>query len=88
MEDQVLGSQLKMERELRNWTRVELAQLLGSSSKTIARWEKGESFPQPRFHQKFCMLLNTSLEALKLEARNTERKTQCPRRQQHQIEAG
>ena len=75
-----------MERELRNWTRVELAQLLGSSSKTIARWERGESFPQPHFHQKLCLLLNTSFEALGLETRNSEIKKQRLRRQRHQTE--
>lgn len=86
MEDQIFGSKLKIERELRNWTRGELAQHIGSSSKTIARWERGESFPQPHFHQKLCVLFNTSPEELGLEARNLERKKQISRGQRHQTD--
>jgi transcriptional regulator with XRE-family HTH domain len=39
------GVWLKVEREARDWTQAELAQHIGVSANTVARWERGEVTP-------------------------------------------
>jgi transcriptional regulator with XRE-family HTH domain len=41
------GIWLKVEREARGWTQVEMAQRIGVSANTVARWERGEVTPNP-----------------------------------------
>lgn len=72
VENQTFGEKLKTAREQRNLTRVELAEQIGSSSKTIARWERGETQPRPQFHQKLCVTLNTTPQELGLETKTAE----------------
>jgi WD40 repeat protein/transcriptional regulator with XRE-family HTH domain len=57
--------QLKLERESRGWSQEDLAARIGKvSKKTVGRWEKGESLPQPYYRQKITELLSKSLEEL------------------------
>src|SRR5579864_5450675 len=74
MEDQTFGVILKTERELRNWTRDCLAQQIGSTSKTIARWERGETLPRVHFQQKLCVIFDKSPQDLGLETKIVDEK--------------
>jgi WD40 repeat protein/transcriptional regulator with XRE-family HTH domain len=57
--------QLKLERERRGWSQEDLAERIGKvSKKTVGRWEKGESLPQPYYRQKLTEHFGKSLEEL------------------------
>ena len=43
MNTYVTGNTIKQLREARNLTQAELAEQIGVSSKTISKWEKGQS---------------------------------------------
>jgi transcriptional regulator with XRE-family HTH domain len=47
---------LRGARELRGWTREYVAERIGSDSKSVARWERGATFPHPYYRQKLCEL--------------------------------
>ena len=74
VEDQTFGNKLRIARERHNLTRVQLAEQIGSSSKTIARWERDETLPRSQFHQKLCTILNTTPQGLGLETKIVEEK--------------
>ena len=59
--------QLRLERERRGWSQANLAERMGDISvKTIRRWERGESLPQPYYRQKFIEVFGKSPEELDL----------------------
>jgi transcriptional regulator with XRE-family HTH domain len=60
------NKRLQHERELRGWTRNYVAEQLGSDPRTIARWERGSTFPSPQLRQKLCRLFNMNAEQLGL----------------------
>lgn len=74
MMNQLFSVNLKVERNMRNWTRNFLAQQIGSTSKTIARWERGETVPRLQFRQKLCEIFDKSPQDLGLEIKNAEEK--------------
>lgn len=39
------GAWLKVERQAREWTQAEMAAVIGVSTNTVARWERGEVTP-------------------------------------------
>jgi transcriptional regulator with XRE-family HTH domain len=39
------GTWLKVEREARGWTQAEMAERIGVTTNTVARWERGEVTP-------------------------------------------
>jgi transcriptional regulator with XRE-family HTH domain len=41
------GTWLKVERQAREWTQAEMAAVIGVSTNTVARWERGEVTPSP-----------------------------------------
>jgi WD40 repeat protein/DNA-binding XRE family transcriptional regulator len=47
---------LKRERKRRGWSRAYVAECIGVEIKTVSRWERGESFPQSRYHQDLVKL--------------------------------
>src|SRR5713101_7128072 len=57
---------LRRERELRGWTQGDLADNIGSDTKTISRWERAKAFPSPYYQQKLMKILDKSLEELGL----------------------
>lgn len=57
---------LRREREIRGWTQEELAENIGSDSKTISRWERAKAFPSPYYQQQLMKILGKSLEELGL----------------------
>jgi len=57
---------LRREREHRGWTQADLAEKLGCDTKTVGRWEKGESFPRPHHRVALGALLGKDLAELGL----------------------
>jgi len=58
--------QLKFERERRGWSQTDLAEKVGSDTKTVHRWENGKSVPRPYFRQMFTELFGKSVDELGL----------------------
>ena len=51
---------LKRQRKLRAWSRAYVAERIGVETKTVSRWERGESFPQPRYHHDLVKLFGVN----------------------------
>ena len=49
-----LNSLLHDARLERGWSQQQLAELLGTTSVNISRWENGSNFPTPYYRQKLC----------------------------------
>jgi transcriptional regulator with XRE-family HTH domain len=58
---------LQRARRARGWSQKELADRLDVFAKTVARWERGESYPQPQYLQKIATLFPGSNYPLLLE---------------------
>jgi len=57
------GQRLKHERKQHNLSQGKLAEKIGVDTKTIGRWESGESLPRPSHRKKICDTLGkTSME--------------------------
>ena len=50
------ASPLKAEREQRGWSQTELAKILGVSTTTVRRWERGLAVPYPYYRNKLVAL--------------------------------
>jgi tetratricopeptide (TPR) repeat protein/transcriptional regulator with XRE-family HTH domain len=59
-------AQLRYERESRAWSQEKLADKIGCSIKTVARWERGETLPHPSYRSQLCELFGKSVEELGL----------------------
>jgi transcriptional regulator with XRE-family HTH domain/tetratricopeptide (TPR) repeat protein len=57
---------LKAEREKHGWSLVKLATLLGTSARTVSRWEQGLAIPYPYYREQLCMLYGKTAEELGL----------------------
>src|SRR5258708_7279629 len=57
---------LRYERLRRGWSQADLAERIGSDTKTVGRWEQGKSFPGLEFVQKLIETLGKSSEELGL----------------------
>lgn len=67
MDKQQTGRQkLRYERKLRGWSQADLAERIGSDTKTVGRWEQGKAFPGPYFLQKLAELFGKSPKELGL----------------------
>ncbi|MBV9710615.1 MAG: tetratricopeptide repeat protein [Ktedonobacteraceae bacterium] len=51
-----MTSRLRFQRERRGWSRATLAELLGTTSATVAQWEEGFSAPPQPFQEKLLTL--------------------------------
>lgn len=60
---------LKEERVKRGWSQQDVADRIGSTERSIGRWERGQSFPDPFNRQKLAELYGHSVEALGLVER-------------------
>jgi LuxR family maltose regulon positive regulatory protein len=47
---------LRVEREQRNWSQAKVAAQIGTSTRTIMRWEQGDVLPQPLYRERLCEL--------------------------------
>ena len=59
---------LTKERIVRKWSQRELADLIGTSTVNISRWERGLTRPGPYFRERLCVLFSKSEQELDLEA--------------------
>lgn len=57
-------SSLKAERELRGWSQSKIAELLGTTTKTVGRWERGEAVPYPHYREQLCTLFGKNAQQL------------------------
>jgi len=57
---------LKAEREKRCWSLTKLAEILGTTPRTISRWEQGLAFPYPHYREQLCILYQKTAEELGL----------------------
>ncbi|HCJ35702.1 MAG TPA: hypothetical protein DHV65_15575, partial [Ktedonobacter sp.] len=61
---------LKAERERRNWTHKNVAEMINlPNPHTVGRWERGYSFPLPHYRQELCRIFAKSAEELGLVKR-------------------
>src|SRR2546421_7310537 len=58
--------QLRYERDKRGWSQADLAEKVGCDTKTIGRWEKGDSVPRSYHRQALCDLFGKDAEELGL----------------------
>jgi len=57
---------LRRERELRGWSQADLAEKVRCDTKTIGRWESGDSVPRPYHRQSLCEIFKKNAEELGL----------------------
>jgi transcriptional regulator with XRE-family HTH domain len=57
---------LKQAREERGWSQKDVAEKIGTDSKTVSRWERRVAYPSPYFRQKLAELFKKSLRELDL----------------------
>jgi tetratricopeptide (TPR) repeat protein/transcriptional regulator with XRE-family HTH domain len=59
---------LKMARELRGWSQAKVAEIIGSTSRNVRRWEKGLTIPHPYYREQLCELFGMNARDLGLLA--------------------
>ncbi len=57
---------LKAEREKRGWSLAKLAEVLGTTTRTVSRWEQGLAVPYPYYREQLCVLYGKTAEELGL----------------------
>src|ERR1019366_3544870 len=57
---------LKYERELRGWSQAKVAEELGTTPRTVSRWEHGLAIPYPYFREQLCTLFGKNAMELGL----------------------
>lgn len=57
---------LKVERELRGWSQARVAEAIGSTGRTVMRWEMGQVLPQPYYREQLCSLFGKNARELGL----------------------
>ena len=58
------GQRLRYEREHLNWSQERLAEVVGTTARSINRWEQGKVIPQLHYRERLCKVLELSTEAL------------------------
>jgi transcriptional regulator with XRE-family HTH domain len=66
------NDRLRTMRESRQWTQVQVAEMIGSTSVNVSRWENNVTFPSRYYRDKLCQLFDKSERALGLLARGDE----------------
>lgn len=61
---------LRQAREERNWTLADVAEKIGGDPKTIGRWERGNTWPNPHFRRKLCELFDRTAKELGLDSKD------------------
>ena len=57
---------LRAERRLRGWSQAKLAEVLGISTRTVRRWERGRAIPYPYHQQQLSALFGKTTKQLGL----------------------
>lgn len=60
---------LRVERKLRGWSQDRVAEAIGTSTRTVARWEQGEVLPQPFYRERLCELFGKNAQELGIISR-------------------
>ena len=60
----MIGENIQYLRKKRNWSQETLAEKVGVSRQTIAKWEAGESAPDLEMSDKLASVLDVSLDEL------------------------
>src|SRR5215470_4020703 len=55
---------LQRERKRRSWSQEDVADKIGSHSKTVSRWERGLSIPSLYYQKKLAEIFEKSIEEL------------------------
>src|SRR3954463_3785528 len=63
---------LKVERELRGWSQSKVAELVGTTTRTIIRWEQGDVVPYPYYREQLCSVFGKNAQQLGLLPDNPE----------------
>lgn len=66
------NDRLRMMRESRQWTQVQVAEMIGSTSVNVSRWENSITFPSRYYRDKLCKLFGRSERDLGLDPRADE----------------
>ncbi len=64
---QVNYDQLRIERMQLGWTQAEVAKALGITTKTLRRWEQGQSAPYPYYRNQLSILFGKTAQQLGLK---------------------
>lgn len=72
------NKRLRNARELRGWTREYVAEQIGSDPKSVARWERGSTFPHPYYRQKLCELFDKNAVELGFVAEESNNASEYP----------
>ena len=59
-------NQLKVERVLRGWSQAKVAEAVGTNTRTVIRWEQGQSLPYPYYREQLCALFGKNVKELGL----------------------
>ena len=57
---------LKVERELRGWSQARVAEAVGTNTRTVIRWEQGQTIPYPYYRERLCALFGKNARELGL----------------------
>lgn len=57
---------LRYERELRGWSQAKVAQEIGTTARTVYRWEHSQGVPYPFYRERLCLLFGKNAEELGL----------------------
>ena len=63
---------LKVEREMRGWSQARVAKELGTTTRTVSRWELGLATPYPYYREQLCILFGKTAQELGLPADTDE----------------
>ena len=64
---------LKVEREMRGWSQARVAKELGTTTRTVSRWELGLATPYPYYREQLCILFGKTAQELGLPADTDEK---------------
>jgi len=59
-----LGQRLIRERLRLHWSQEEVAQVLGTTARSVNRWEHDKAVPHPHYRQHLCQIFQVSSESL------------------------
>ena len=57
---------LKVERQLRGWSQAKVAEAVGTNTRTVIRWEQGQTVPYPYYRERLCALFGKNARELGL----------------------
>lgn len=68
---------LRRERKLRGWSQAKVASVLGVSTKTVMRWERGRTVPHPHYRWLLAALFGKTMRQLGFLEDRDERPVQA-----------